>query len=417
MRRRPSSVSSGGVHPRPAADAGIALSNRRNNDFWRKTTSPDICNHVVASLDLDIAVCGEKRPLNVPKAKWRPNILHLAGPSEHMLTRYLARAIHGANPHNYWLSPLLRSGGALGRDALGDPVRNELSVFPQLDDETRSKAVHLLASRQAKVTAIYQKTRVARACLEALHQYNDGQYFLDVDVHGEPLWTHLCEAPGQIKPNFDHAVISLPYASIPMYMILLTACVNEHGRLVFLAGNAKGLEDIVHEILKHRLPLRLLSVKEIEHTSQQGTGRDHNVVIHPKALDRHTDDALVNIFGPRWRKTLNRIGAPVSEMQITIEQRRAFNTEGSNFIATFERLPDSTPRAVWLRLHEEHHPIQDDRSSAGDNSQVIEALRLAGLDLASKPGGSSADEIGSANNELKEAINKIEAMIEGIQKR
>lgn len=351
----------------------------------------------------------------MPKAKSRPNILHLAGPSEHMLTRYLARAIHGANPNNNSLSPLLRSGGALGRHALGDPVRNELSAFPQLDDETRSKAVHLLTLRQAKVTAIYRNLWVARACLEALHQYNGGQYFADVDVYAESLMTHLHHAPDQITPNFDHAVISLPFVFIPRYMILLTACVNEGGRLVFLAGNAKGLEDIVHEILKHRLPLRLLSVKEIEHTSQQGTGRDHNVVIHPKALDRHTDDALVDIFGPMWRKTLNGIGAPVSEMQITIEQRRAFNTEGSNFIATFERLPDHTPRAVWLRLHEEHHPIQDDRSSAGDNSQVIEALRLARL--ASKRGGSSVDEIGSANDELKEAINKIEAMIEGIQKR
>ncbi|KAK6219218.1 hypothetical protein LQW54_002467 [Pestalotiopsis sp. IQ-011] len=332
-----------------------------------------------------------------------------------MLTRYLARAIHGANPHNNWLSPLLRSGEALGRYAFGDPVSNELSAFPQLDDETRSKAVRLLTARLAKVTAIYRKPRVARGCLEALHQYNDGQYFLDVDVYGESLWTHLCEAPGQITPKFDHAVISRPYAFIPSCMILLTACVNTYGRLVFLAGNAKGLEDIIHEILKHRLPLRLLSVKEIEQTSRQGAGRDHNVLIYPKALDRHTDDALVNIFDPTWPKALNGVGVPASEMQITIEQRRAFNSKGSNFIATFYRQPDSTPREEWLRLHEEHHPVKGGRPSAGDNSQVLEALRLAGL--ASKPGGPSADEIGSADDKLKEAINKIEAMIEGIQKR
>ncbi|KAI4599854.1 hypothetical protein KJ359_001590 [Pestalotiopsis sp. 9143b] len=215
-----------------------------------------------------------------------------------MLTRYLARAIHGANPHNKWLSRALRSGEALNKHALGDPVNNDLSAFPQLDDETRSKAVRLLKMRHAKVTAIYNKQRVARGCLEALHQYNDGQYFVDVDVYGESLSTHLYEALGQTTPNFDHAVISQPYAFIPRCMILLTACVNSHGHLVFLAGNAKGLEDIIHEILKHRLPLRLLSVKEIEQTSRQGAGRDHNVLIHPKALDRHTDDALVNIFDP-----------------------------------------------------------------------------------------------------------------------
>ncbi|ETS80313.1 hypothetical protein PFICI_07842 [Pestalotiopsis fici W106-1] len=351
----------------------------------------------------------------------------MAPHKESQLSRYLARAIHGANLSKpKALTAALKDHTFTQSYRFGNPANNNFAAFKSLGTAAREKAVNWAKNRRAKVTTHFASPFSALPCLRDLLEYNHGQYFFDVDIHGNYTKTPPRHWQTLTAPLFNHAVHAmLGEPATTMNTILLAAIVRPKGHIVFLLPNSEGLEHVIRQILDHGLPLRLLSAKEVDLEPSLHGGRHQTVEIHSR-LTSHSKQKLTNIYDSFWRERMMHSSA--ADAQITIARSAAMKDWGSHFIATFRRLPNAGPAdstVGLLNLYEtlygfpqkdsHERPVSDqdvddakDQDDDDDGALRTALERTQSFTAASDPSSIDVDALKGEIARLENVISKMQ---------